>query len=124
MTKKENVESEEQTDDISNQKLDRRKSLIGGTERKTTAIELMAPDKIDGYGNNKGKEHRVYDQCGGTGVDAQNQGEPCKKLKERQDNGNQIDGKIRKKVIPVNYFCKTSRIDNLVIARKDKHKSE
>jgi len=93
-------------------------------KRKTTAIELMAPDKIDGYGNNKRKKHRVYDQCGGSGVNAQDQGEPCKKFKERQDDGNQIDGMVREKVIPVNYFCKMSRIHNLVMARKNKRQSQ
>jgi len=83
MNKKEDVEAEKKANDISNEKLDRRKCLIGGTKRKTTAIELMAPDKIDGYGNTKGKKHCVDDQCGRTGVDAQDQGEPCKKLQER-----------------------------------------
>ena len=75
----------------------------------------MAADKIYGKSGNKDQQHGIDDQCGGPWIKTDNQREPCDKLQEGYNNGNQVDEKGREKVIPVNNLCKNSRCQNLII---------
>jgi len=69
--KKKDLEPKEETNNIPKKKLYHRKGAPGGAEGKTAAIELMAPYKVDGYGNNKGQKHCIYYQYGRSGVDTE-----------------------------------------------------
>jgi len=75
----------------------------------------MAADKIYGKSGYKDQQHGVDDQCGGPWIKTDDQGQPCDKLQERHNDGNQVDEQGREKVIPVNNLCKNSRRQNLVI---------
>ena len=94
--KKKDLEPKEETNNVSNKKLYYRKSIRGGAKGKTATIELMAPYKVNGYGNNKGKKYRIYYQYGRSGVDPEDQSNTGKKLQERQNYGDQVYGKVRK----------------------------
>jgi hypothetical protein len=122
--KKQYLEPNQETNDISNKKMHRRKGMPGGAKGKTTAIELMTPNQINGNGNNKGKKHCVYYKSGRTGIDAEDKGDAGKKLQKRQDYGDQVYGYLWKKIIPVDYFCKMCGLDDLVITRNEEYPSK
>ncbi len=122
--KKKDLETKKERNNVSNKKLYYRKGIPGGAKGKTATIELMTPYKVNGYGNNKGKKYCIYYQYGRSGVNSEDQSNTGKKLQERQNYGDQVYGKVRKKIVPVNYFCKMCRFDNLVIARKEEHSSQ
>ena len=81
----------------------------------------MASDKIDGKGGYKDHQHAIDDQCSGSWIKADDQGQPSDKLQERHNDGDQVDEYGRKKVIAVNNFCKSSRRQYLVITGKYKN---
>ena len=120
---KEDLETKQKTNDIANKKVNYGNALSGCTKGKTTAIEFMTPYQVYGYGNNEGKQHDIDNKCGGSGVDTKDQGGSCKKLDIWKDYGDQIYGGIRKKIVPVNYFCKICRFGNFVIACENKNGS-
>jgi len=75
----------------------------------------MAADKIYGKSGYKDQQQGIDDQCGRPGINPDDKGEPCEKLQERHDDGNQVDEHGREKVIPVNNLCKSCRRQDLVI---------
>ena len=75
----------------------------------------MAADKIYGKCGDKGQQHGIDDQYGGSWIKTDDQGKSCDKLQERHNDGNQVDERGREKAIPVNNFSKNSRRQDLVI---------
>ena len=75
----------------------------------------MAADKIDGKSGYKNQQHGIDDQRSGSWIKTDDQGQPCDKLQERYNDGNQVDEHGREKIIAVNNFCKSSRRQYLVI---------
>ena len=65
------MEPQEETNNVSNKQLYCR-DLSGVAEGKTSAVELMTSYKVNGYGNDKCKKKQVDNQCGRTGIDAEN----------------------------------------------------
>ena len=118
-TIRKDLKPKKETNDIPDKKVYCGRGLSGCTKGKTTAIEFVTSYQVYGYGNDEGKQHDIDNQCGGSGVDAEDQGGSCKKLDIWQDYGNQIYRRIRKKIVPVNYFCELCRFGNFVKAGND-----
>ena len=74
----------------------------------------MAAEEIYGKGGYEYQQHGIDDQRGGSWIKPDYQGQPGDKLQKRHNDGNQVDEDGREKVIPVDYFCKNSRRQNLV----------
>jgi len=75
----------------------------------------MAADKIDGKSGYKNQQHGIDDQRSGPWIKADDQGQPCDKLQERYNDGNQVDEYGREKIITVDNLCKSSRRQYLII---------
>jgi hypothetical protein len=112
---KEDLKPKKKTNDIPDKKVYCGRDLSGSTKGKTAAIEFVVPYQVYGYGNNEGKQHDIDNQRSRSGVDTKDQGGSCKKLDIWQEYGNQIYERIRKKIVPINNFCKMCRFNNLVI---------
>ncbi len=111
---KENMESQNEYQEISENQGPGKGLLSTGVYRKTTAVKFMTADKIYGKSGYEYQQHGIDDQRGGSWIKPGNQGQPGDKLQERHNDGNQVDKDGREKVIPENYFCKNSRRQNLV----------
>jgi len=75
----------------------------------------MSADKIDGKSCYEDQQHQVDDQRSGPWIKTDDQGQPCDKLQEGYNDGNQVDEHGREKIIAVNNFCKNSRRQYLFI---------
>ena len=75
----------------------------------------MAANKIDGKSGDKNQQHGIDDQRSGSWIKTGDQCQPCDKLQERHNDGNQVDEYSREKIIAVNNFCKSSRRQYFVI---------
>ena len=80
----------------------------------------MAADKIDGKSGYKDQQHGIDDQRSGSRIKTDDQGQPCDKLQERYNDGNQVDEHGREKIIAVNNFCKNGWRQYFVITGKYK----
>ena len=95
-----------------------------GADGETTAIKFMSADDIDGKADNKGQQHRINDQRGGAGIKTNNQRQPCNKLNEGQDDGQQIDEHCRKKIVPVNNFGEDRRCQDFAVTGINEGRAE
>ena len=111
---KENMESQNEYQEISENQGPGKALLSTGVYRKTTTVEFMAAEEIYGKGGYEYQQHGIDDQRGGSWIKPDYQGQPGDKLQKRHNDGNQVDEDGREKVIPVDYFCKNSRRQNLV----------
>ena len=62
----------------------------------------MAADQVDGRRGDKSQKQDVNDNGRRAWIKAHNEGASANEFQKRDDNGNQVDENIRKKVISVN----------------------
>lgn len=80
LIKKKQLETKDKINNISNKQLHSRRGIALLAKGKATAVKLMAPHKINGKGNYKGKKHSVDNNYGRSRIDAKEERKTCNKF--------------------------------------------
>ena len=98
--------------------------MIAGVYSETTAIKFMSADDIDGKTDNEGQRHGIDDKRGGAWIKPCDQGQSGYEFNKGQNDGKQVDKYSREKIVPVNYFGKDRRRQNLAVTGINKGRAE